>query len=1102
MTSKVFTLMTIKPGIQRDGTNFASPRYVDGLWVRFQRGLPRKIGGYNALFQNATDISRGLIMQAINGLNYIYSGQSDGVLGWQTNDYNAQGSGPTVLNMSNAFSSNVNNLWQWDLVFDPNGTGQLQVLGHPGQNLLNIDNSINTPVMTGTFPYGDMTKVGVFTNTTITTNGLPNLTISPPNYAIGAGLSVSGTGIPASTTIESSTVTSTQLLSSVAVTSTSGTFSASTTSGLFVGQTVSISGSLGTSSLSSVTVTGTSGTFSCTPTTGLYVGQSVTVGGSFTPYSLSSVAITGSSGTFSCTSTVGLAVDQTVYVSGAFQTTSLSSVTVTSNSGQFSCASTSGLYVGMPITVTGTQSLSTISGVAVTGTAGQCSCTATTGLYIGQPVIVTGTLTGSETGINSNQIYYIISTNGTTSFTLSATYNGTAITTTAGTTTGLVFQATLYSGVYSNTTYYITATNGTSTFTLSATQNGPAITTVITSLSGLNFVGALGTGLTSGTIYYIVATNGTSTFSLSNIKGGTPLSATYGSTTGLSFQTVQYAGISPPTTYYVIATNGTSTFTLSATSGGSSLSTIVAPLTGLTFTVSQSIGIPVNTTSSPNYYIIATDNASTFTLSATQGGSAVTTIVAPTTGLTFTLGTFQNVIMTNNATATGSVTLTYDNNISVSGGVCVLYPYTFVYGNNGLIQNNSAGNLNNWIGADANQNNVSGTKVVKGMPLRGGTTSPAGLFWSTDQLTRVTYAPQNVGTSTIYWRYDIISTQTSIMSSQCVIEYDGIYYWCGTDRFLMYNGVVQEIPNSINQNYFFDNLNYFQRQKVWVSKIPRYGEIWWFYPSGNATECNNAIIYNVREQTWYDAGFAMGANRSAGIFTEVFRYPIWADNTSSSYSVTQVLVVNGGSGYAVGDFVSINGQGAGAICRVATVSGSTVLTLTLINGGNYSVAPSGVTTTTARPPSAGTGLTVSLFTKPSYVLWQHETGKDSIINTNVDAVPSYIETNSLGWVNGGIGNPQASGDNAWIRVERVEPDFVQNGSMSLYIKGKGYADEQIVTSQLSPYVYDQNTLKIDMKEQYREMRMRFESNTFGGDYQMGNVLVHADIGDVRGTGNP
>jgi hypothetical protein len=68
--------------------------------------------------------------------------------------------------------------------------------------------------------------------------------------------------------------------------------------------------------------------------------------------------------------------------------------------------------------------------------------------------------------------------------------------------------------------------------------------------------------------------------------------------------------------------------------------------------------------------------------------------------------------------------------------------------------------------------------------------------------------------------------------------------------------VVKEIPNPMNQDYFFDNLNYTQRQKVWATKVPRFGEVWWFYPRGDSTECNDAIIYNVRENTWYDAGTA------------------------------------------------------------------------------------------------------------------------------------------------------------------------------------------------------------------------------------------------------
>ena len=664
--------MTIKSGIQRDGTIFASPRYTDGLWVRFQRGLPRKIGGYNALFQNATGISRGLIMQAIQGINYIYSGQSNGVFAWQTNNYNGQGSGPTTVSLSSAFTSNSDNLWQWDVAYDAGGSGQLTVLGHPGQNLTNIDNTNNTPVMVGQFPYGNMTKLGIFTASTVL-NSTVTATITPANLLVSIGQSVSGTGIPASTTITN--------------------------------------------------------------------------------------------------------VQQT-----------------------------------------------------------------------------------------ANQ-------------------------------------------------------------------------TIIT--------------------------------------------------------------------------------------------------------------------------------------------------------------------LSNAATSSSTQTLTYDNNIAVSGGVVVLYPYVFVYGNNGLIQNNSAGNLQNWVGADANQNNVSGTKVVKGMPLRGGTTSPAGLFWSTDQLTRVTYAPQNVGTSTIYWRYDIISTQTSIMSSQSVIEYDGIYYWCGVDRFLMYNGVVQEIQNDTNQNYFFDNLNFQQRQKVWCTKIPRWGEIWWFYPSGNATECNNAIIYNVREKCWYDAGFAIGANRSAGYFSEVFRFPIWADNVLSGYYMNSVAIVTAGTGYAIGDVVQVSGgQGSPALLSVTSVSGGTVTGLTITGGGNYTATFSGTLNTVARAPSSGSGLQISFTLAQAYNIWQHEIGSDQIYGTTVDAIQSYIETNSLGWVNGGIGNPSAMGDNVFMRVERVEPDFVQSGSMNLYIKGKGYADDTDVTSTLSPYVFQPNTLKLDMKEQFREMRMRFESNTYGGNYQMGNVLVHGEAGDVRSTGNP
>lgn len=384
------------------------------------------------------------------------------------------------------------------------------------------------------------------------------------------------------------------------------------------------------------------------------------------------------------------------------------------------------------------------------------------------------------------------------------------------------------------------------------------------------------------------------------------------------------------------------------------------------------------------------------------------------------VGGIWTVTLSANATASGTVTLTFDNNIEVSGGIVMLFPYLFAYGNNGLIENCAAGDFSNWTSADSNKNNVSSTKVIKGLPLRGGTTSPAGLFWTLDSVVRVTYAPTTVGTQTFYWKYDLITQQSSILSSQCVIEYDGIFYWCGTDRFLAYNGVVQEVENKQNFNYFFDNLNYRQRQKVWVSKVPRWGEIWWFFPSGTSEECNDAIIYNVREKVWYDAGQALGARRSAGVFSEVFRRPIWAGNVEN--------------------------------------------------------------------------------TAGQYTLWQHETGTNEVYTNRVNAIDSYFETNVIGARAGLVGAVEQPGDNVWTRCERIEPDFVQVGDMEVVITGKSYADDADDPSD--PYTFSPDTLKIDMKEQRREMRMKFRSNTQNGDYFMGRTLLSLDVGDVRGTGNP
>ena len=129
-------------------------------------------------------------------------------------------------------------------------------------------------------------------------------------------------------------------------------------------------------------------------------------------------------------------------------------------------------------------------------------------------------------------------------------------------------------------------------------------------------------------------------------------------------------------------------------------------------------------------------------------------------------------------------------------------------------------------------------------------------------------------------------------------------------------------------------------------------------------------------------------------------------------------------------------------------------------------------------------------------LWQHEIGTDEVNGEVSLAIESYFETSDLGWVGGGPSQTGLDGLNKWLHLERVEPDFLQNGDMELYVVGRPYAQADDKISD--PYVFAPGTHKIDMREQRRELRLKFRSNVVGGNYQMGRVLLNANFGDVRG----
>jgi hypothetical protein len=341
---------------------------------------------------------------------------------------------------------------------------------------------------------------------------------------------------------------------------------------------------------------------------------------------------------------------------------------------------------------------------------------------------------------------------------------------------------------------------------------------------------------------------------------------------------------------------------------------------------------------------------------------------------------------------------------NATGGIVALHPYLFYYGTAGIIGWSIAGEPTDLTGAGSGIARVWGQKIIKGMPLRAGSGSaPAGIFWAYDAVIRATFT----GGPTVF-QFDVIATDTSIMSADSVVDYDGVFYWAGVDRFMMFNGVVRDVPNQMNINYFLDGLNSREHSKVFAFKVPRFGEIWWCYPKGNATECTHAVIYNVRENTWYDTALP-ASGRSAGGYNNAFMSPILVE---------------------------------------AIPSPSTFRT------------------------------------------WVHEQGVDQIDGTLATPIQSYFETADLSSI--------VQGQDGYLRISTIEPDFVQKGPMTVQVTGRANARAPEVVGSTFTFP-DQATQPFEqivmLKEQRRELRVRFESNALYGDYQMGQIIGHLEPGD-------
>lgn len=375
-------------------------------------------------------------------------------------------------------------------------------------------------------------------------------------------------------------------------------------------------------------------------------------------------------------------------------------------------------------------------------------------------------------------------------------------------------------------------------------------------------------------------------------------------------------------------------------------------------------------------------------------------------------------------------------------GLLYTSSYLFIYGSDGLVQWSKLKNPLDFSNSQDRNITISNDQVVDAKSVRGGTNSPTILFWTLSSVVRCINTPDSGGN--LQFQIDVMSRSSSILSTRCVVEYDGMFFWPGTNRFFQYNGIVQELANTMSLNYFYNNLDMDRRQQVVGVKHTQYGEIWWHFPEKMnaplrdpnipAGQNSRAIIYNIRENAWYDTAIS----RCAATYSEDFGFML-------TY------------GLPLSDPRTIN---------------------------------------------ASTFRHEFEYLTPNPMLITEQFSKDDSEQLTVAPISSTFTTPVFSW---SAFNPmkQLTGKDRWMYLVTVEPDFIlvsqDNPDLQMIINTKQYAQNRVYSSTPFniPPPETENPLsgKIDTAFQGRHMTLTFTSTI--SNFEMGHIMLSLGIGDGK-----
>ena len=131
-----------------------------------------------------------------------------------------------------------------------------------------------------------------------------------------------------------------------------------------------------------------------------------------------------------------------------------------------------------------------------------------------------------------------------------------------------------------------------------------------------------------------------------------------------------------------------------------------------------------------------------------------------------------------------------------------------------------------------------------------------------------------------------IGTNCGALGIHSAVEAENVVYWISDGAFYLFDGVVKEIPCSV-QDYVFQDINTDEHSTIYAGVNLEFSEVNWFYTSENATSIDRIVTYNYLEKVWTIGSLA----RTTWASKDVFANPLATKYMPNSTALAQPTVI-------------------------------------------------------------------------------------------------------------------------------------------------------------------------------------------------------------------